>query len=285
MRDLFSLDGRVAFVTGGSLGLGNAMARGMAEYGAHVVINARNEERLNAKVEELRAEGFSAEALPFDVADFDACIAAIATIVAKHGHIDVLINNAGMSESVPLVDYSLELWQRHIDVHLTASFILAREAGRQMAAQGKGSIINISSVAGPDIAMPTIPAYTAAKAGLNGLTKSIAVELGPKNVRCNSIEPGYFETDLGGALSEGEAATEAQQIFVNDLVEHTPLRRMADARELAGLAIFLASDASSFVTGGVFIIDGGITVMQQPTDHIIDMLIQWGKERAEKEAT
>ena len=111
------------------------------------------------------------------------------------------------------------------------------------------------------------------------------MELGPKNVRCNSIEPGYFKTDLGGALSEGEATSEAQQIFVDDLIEHTPLRRMAEARELAGLAIFLASDASSFVTGNVFIIDGGITVMQQPTDHIEEMLIQWGKERIEKEAT
>ncbi len=268
MSDRFSLEGRVGFVTGAARGLGYAMARGLAEHGAYVVLNDMDADELTRKVQGLADDGFGAEGMAFDVTAFDSCRAAIADTIAEHGRIDVMINNAGISVGAPITEFPLAEWQRHIDIHLTAPFVFCQEAGRRMAEQGSGSIINIASIAGPDIIVPTTPAYNAGKAGVVGLTKSFAVELGPFGVRCNAIKPGYFRTSLGGGLKEGEPPDPNEQGFVDDLETHTPLGRMAEPHEIAGLAVYLASDASSFVNGALIPIDGGLTSMQMPMPHL-----------------
>jgi len=268
MPDRFSLEGRVGFITGAARGLGQAMARGLAEHGAFVVLNDLDADALTQTVQRLADDGLSAVGMAFDVVDFNACRVAIADVIAEHGRLDILINNAGISVGAPITEFPLAEWQRHIDIHLTAPFVLCQEAGRQMAKQGSGSIINISSIAGPDIIVPTTPAYNAGKAGVVGLTKSFAVELGPMGVRCNAIKPGYFHTSLGGGLKEGEPVGPNEQPFVDDLVTHTPLGRVADPSEIAGLAVYLASDASSFVNGALIPIDGGLTSMQMPMPHM-----------------
>ena len=268
MSDRFSLEGRVGFVTGAARGLGQAMARGLAEHGAHVVLNDRDADELTQTVQRFADDGLSAEGMAFDVTEFATCRTEIADVIAEHGRLDILINNAGISVGAPITEFPLTEWQRHIDIHLTAPFVFCQEAGRQMAKQGAGSIINISSIAGPDIIVPTTPAYNAGKAGIVGLTKSFAVELGPMGVRCNAIKPGYFHTSLGGGLKEGEPPSANEQPFVDDLVAHTPLARMADPSEIAGLAVYLASDASSFVNGALIPIDGGLTSMQMPMPHL-----------------
>ena len=262
MADLFSLKDKVVLMTGGSRGLGFAMARGMAEHGAHVVLNGRQRQTVEAKANELSATGLAASALAFDVADSEACVAGVKSVIDQHGRLDVLVNNAGTAEYSAVTEYPTDMWQRLMDIHLTASFVLARESGRQMVAQGRGTIINISSVAGPAIALPTMPAYAAAKAGLTGLTRALAVELGPQGVTCNCIAPGYFHTELGGALTEGEPPPEPVRLFYDKVSEHTPLGRWGDPSEIAGIAVFLASDAASYVNGSILTIDGGMSVLQ-----------------------
>ena len=268
MSDRFSLEGRVGFVTGAARGLGQAMARGLAEHGAFVVLNDLDADALTQTVQRFADDGLKAEGMAFDVSDFTACRVAITDVIAQHGRLDIMINNAGISVGAPITEFPLAEWQRHIDIHLTAPFVFCQEAGRQMAKQGSGSIINISSIAGPDIIVPTTPAYNAGKAGVVGLTKSFAVELGPAGVRCNAIKPGYFHTSLGGGLKEGEPVGPKEQPFVDDLITHTPLARVADPSEIAGLAVYLASDASSFVNGALIPIDGGLTSMQMPMPHL-----------------
>ena len=261
MSDLFSLDGKVILMTGGSRGLGFAMARAMAEHGAHVVLNGRHEETVAAKAEELTSTGLSASSLPFDVSDTDACIAGVKSVIDDRGHLDVLVNNAGTAEYAPFTEYPLDMWDRLIGIHLTGAFVLAREAGRHMVERGKGTIINISSIAGADVAFPTTPAYTAAKAGLVGLTRLIAVELGPQGVTCNAISPGFFHTGLGGAFTEGEPPSEEAMPFYKLATERTPVGHWADPKDIAGIGVFLASDAASFVNGAVLTIDGGLTAL------------------------
>lgn len=261
MSELFSLDGKIILMTGGSRGLGFAMARAMAEHGAHVVLNGRDPETVATKAEELTSAGLSASSLPFDVSDTGACIAGVKSVVDDHGHLDVLVNNAGTAEYAPFTEYPTDMWDRLIGIHLTGPFVLAREAGRHMAERGRGTIINISSIAGADVAFPTIPAYTAAKAGLVGLTRLIAVELGPRGVTCNAISPGFFHTGLGGALTEGEPPGEDAMPIYNLATERTPLGRWAEPKEIGGIGVFLASDAASFVNGAVLTIDGGLTAL------------------------
>lgn len=169
MKNLFSLKGKVALVTGASRGLGFAMAEALADYGAHVVMNGRHKKTLDPKVKALADKKLAVWGAAFDVADADACAKAVADIVKQHGHLDVLVNNAGTAEYAPVTDYPLDMWERLIGIHLTGAFVLAREAGRHMAARGKGTIINIGSIAGPKIAVPMMPAYATAKAGLEGL--------------------------------------------------------------------------------------------------------------------
>ncbi len=262
MADSLSLEGRVAFITGASKGLGGAMATAMAEHGAHVVINSRSQEDVDAKVATLTAAGHGASGIAFDVADTEAGIAAIARVIDEQGRLDILVNNAGESVLGGFTEYSIDLFRQHLDTHVTGAFALSREAAIHMVERGSGRIINISSILGGRIAMAGGPAYAAAKAGLEGLTRAMAAELGPKGVLCNAIAPGYFHTNIGGFMKEDEPLPESTKDFYDFSVSHNPLGRWAKPAEIGDLAVYLASDASSYVNGSIITIDGGLTSMQ-----------------------
>jgi len=248
---LFSLDGRVALVTGASRGLGFAMAQGLAEAGATVLLNGRYAETLEAAANQLRSQGLRAEVLPFDVTDLPAGCAAINFIIERHRRLDVMVGNAGVQYSASLDDWTPEEWDRLLNVNLRACFFLAQQASRPMRRQRHGRVIFTSSIADV-LGRPTIHAYTASKAGLVGIIRSLAAELGEYGVTCNAISPGYFETDLTKSLLADDA-------FVARINSKVALRRWGKPRDLAGVVVFLASDAASYVTAQEIIVDGGFT--------------------------
>ncbi len=247
----FRIDGRVALITGASRGFGLEMARLFGQAGAHVVLNGRHAATLEACAEGLRGEGINASIAAFDVADGAAASAAIAQILADHGRLDILVNNAGMNIRKPLADYTLAEWQQVLNTNLTAAFVLSQAAGLKMAEQGFGRIINIGSILSV-LGRATIPAYTASKHGILGLTKALAAELGPKGVTVNAIAPGYFETELNAELM-------ARPEFVAFVNGRTPLGRWGQPAELAGAALFLAAPAGGYVNGHLLVVDGGLT--------------------------
>ena len=251
MGDVFSLDGKVALITGASRGLGLAMARAMGRAGAHVVLNGRHAETLADRVRELSDEGLAASAAPFDVADEGAAETAIDNILQRHERLDVLVNNAGIVHRDAVEDLGTEDWRRVIDTNLTACFVLARQAAGPMIAQGSGRIIMTASIMS-FMARPGIASYITTKSALAGLTRALAVELGPKGVTCNAIAPGYFLTDLTAGLA-------ADPEFDALVRRRTPLGRWGSADELAGVAVFLAAEASSYVNGHVLTVDGGLS--------------------------
>ncbi len=247
---LFDLTGRIALVTGSSQGLGLAIARGLAQAGAAVVLNGRDEKKLAATADALRAEGVKVYPAAFDVTDGAAGAAAVARAEAEFGVIDILVNNAGIQRRAPLAEMTEEQWRSVIDTNLTSAFLVSRAVAPRMIARGRGKIINICSVMS-EVSRPTIANYAAAKGGLKMLTRAMAVEWAKHGLQTNGIAPGYFVTELNQPLVENVD-------FNKWICGRTPAGRWGQPHELAGAAVFLASTASDFVNGQVLYVDGGL---------------------------
>jgi NAD(P)-dependent dehydrogenase (short-subunit alcohol dehydrogenase family) len=250
--DRFSLEGKVAIVTGASRGIGRAIATGFAEAGADVAVAARNENDLETLVKEIDGLGRKAIAVPTDVTDRDAIQNLVDKTVEEFGHLDVLVNNAGGSRfTAPIVALRPEGWEKVIKLNLDSVFHATQIGAQAMLASGGGSIIQMSSVAGIEGAQ-TLSFYSAAKGGVRLMSQAVAKELAQSGVRVNSIAPGWISTDLNAALR----ADENLQKFMESTV---PMGRFGEVEEIVGAAIYLASDASSYVTGTTLVIDGGQT--------------------------
>ena len=251
VQRLFSLDGVVSLVTGSSGGIGVALARGLGGAGSHVVINGRDGAKVEAVVATLRGEGLTAHPAVFDVTVADAVEKGVAEIEARVGPIGVLVNNAGIQRRAPLEDFQAETWRELMRANLDSVFYVGQAVAKRMIPRKKGRIINIASVQS-ELARTNIAPYTASKGAVKMLTKGMATDWGKHGLRANAIAPGYFRTELNKALVEDEK-------FSAWLAARTPMGRWGDIDELMGAAIFLASDASSFVNGHVLYVDGGIT--------------------------
>ena len=226
------------------------MAKAVTEAGATALLHGRDENLLKERKQLLQELGQNVEYYIFDVANDEEVLAAFGKIKEQHGKLDGLINNAGIQHRRPLTEFELEDFDRVMDTNLRASWLLSREAVRLMQGQGSGSIVNIASIMGPQ-ARKTISAYTTSKAGVIGLTKALAVELGPQGIRCNGIAPGFFATEMNTALVNDSEFT----AFVSG---RTPMQRWGDPDELGGAAVFLLSKAASYVNGNVIFVDGGL---------------------------
>jgi NAD(P)-dependent dehydrogenase (short-subunit alcohol dehydrogenase family) len=247
---MFDLSGRVAIVTGGSVGLGRQMAEGLAEMGANLVLCARKKERCEQAAAELQKLGVQVLAVGCDVKN-PASIQKVADATVKHfGRIDILINNAGTSWGAPVESMTLEQWNKVIETNLTGTFLFSQAVGKVMIAQSRGKIINIASVAGLRGSPPKFSAigYSASKGGVIIFTKDLACKWGMHNIQVNAIAPGWFPTDMSEKVIERNKQS---------LLAGIPLGRFGGPEDLKGAAIFLASGASDFVTGHVLVVDGG----------------------------
>lgn len=248
---LFDLTGKVALVTGGGSGLGNAIARGLAEAGATVVLNGRRRDKLEEAVAVLRQAGLRAGLAAFDVTDSSAVNAGVAATVAEHGAIDVLVNNAGMQHRQPIEDFSDADWLKLMNTNVNSAFFAARAVIPAMKARRSGKIINICSVLS-FISRPSIVPYATSKGGLAMFTKGVAVELASYNIQVNGIAPGFYKTEMNTALFTNPE-------FDAWVCKRTPAARWGDPEELVGAAVFLASAASNYVSGQIVCVDGGFT--------------------------
>ena len=246
----FDLTGRTALITGSSRGLGKAMAQGLAQAGAVVILNGRNAETVAAAAKELRDAGHTVHEAIFDVTGEAAVVAAFEKFDAEGLEIDIVINNAGIQHRQPMLELALADWQRVIDTNLTSAFLIGREAARRMVPRGRGKIINIGSLTSA-LARATVIPYTVAKGGIKLLTQGMAAEWAASGIQANAIGPGYMLTDMNEALV-------ANKDFDNWVKSRTPAGRWGQPEELVGTAIFLASSASDYVNGQIIYVDGGM---------------------------
>ena len=251
--DLFDLTGKTAIVTGGSRGIGREMAEALAEAGANLMLCARKAEQLDETVNAFTSNNYSVAGKTCDVSKPEQVQAVIDATVERFGSVDILINNAGTSWGAMPEDMPLERWQQVIDVNLTGCFLFAQAAGREMLKNNSGSIINIASIAGITSSAngPFYAGYVASKAGLIGLTRELAASWGRRGIRVNAIAPGFFHSKLADAVID---------IYERSIQESNVLPRVGKTGELKGVTVFLASDASSYVTGQTIAVDGGMTV-------------------------
>lgn len=249
---LFDLAGRRALVTGSGQGIGYALACGLAQHGATVVINGRNSERTQQAAARLKEDGINAAISIFDVTDRVAVAVAIDEIEAGQGPIDILINNAGMQFRTPLEDFPHSEWEKLIQTNISSLFYVGQAVARKMIARQQGAIINMASVQSA-LARPGIAPYTATKGAVRNLTSGMATDWARHGLRVNAIAPGYFKTPLNEAL-----VNDAE--FSAWLEKRTPAGRWGNVDELVGAAVFLSSDAASFVNGHTLFVDGGISV-------------------------
>jgi gluconate 5-dehydrogenase len=253
LTTLFDLTGRSAIVTGGSRGLGEEMAEGLAEAGASLMLCARREQWLTPTLEKFRSRGFTVEGMVCDVTAPDQVQAVVDRAIAAFGRIDILINNAGISWAADPDTMPLDKWQKVIDTNLTGTFLFSQAAGREMLKRQSGCIINIASIAGMVGSVNTShwAGYAASKAGIIGLTRELAATWGRSNIRVNAIAPGFFHSRLAdAAIVHAEPQIKAT----------SPIARVGEEGELKGVAVFLAADASSYITGQTIVVDGGRTI-------------------------
>lgn len=253
LLDRFSLDGEVAVVTGAAQGLGRQMAIALAEAGADVAIADLNHGKAEETAAEIRGET-DVIAVETDVTDEASVRRMVESVTERLGPVDVLINNAGVVENAPAEETTLESWQRVLGVNLDGVFLCAKHVGRQMLDRGRGRIVNVSSMSAFDVNVPQKQAsYNVTKAGVSMLTKSLAVEWADRGIRVNAIAPGYMRTDLVDDVLSNNP--EMEELWT----EHTPLGRLGRPEELRELVVYLASDASSYMTGTTVVMDGGYT--------------------------
>jgi gluconate 5-dehydrogenase len=245
--NLFDLSGRTALVTGSSQGIGLALAHGLAEAGARVLLNGRDRDKLAAAADQVPGAGV----LAFDVTDHEAARAAVDGFEASDGPIDILVNNAGMQHRTPLEDFPADAFERILHANVSSVFHVGQACARHMIARGRGKIVNVASV-NAALARYSIAPYTATKGAVAQLTKGMAVDWARHGLNCNAIAPGYMRTPLNEALSSDPA-------FNDWLEKRTPAGRWGRPEELVGACVFLASDAASFVNGHILYVDGGLT--------------------------
>ncbi|WP_429820472.1 SDR family oxidoreductase [Ensifer sp. B1-9] len=247
---LFDLSGRTALVTGSTRGLGNAIARGLGDAGAHIVLNGRSADAVAEAANSLRGDGYTVYEAAFDVVSEADVVKTFERFDAEGLAIDILVNNAGIQHRQPMVELALADWQRVIDTNLTSAFLIGREAARRMIGRGRGKIINIGSLTS-ELARATVIPYTVAKGGVKMLTKGMAAEWAKDGIQANAIGPGYMLTEMNEALINN-------QQFDAWVKGRTPAARWGKPEELVGAAVFLASPASDYVNGQMIFVDGGM---------------------------
>ncbi len=247
---LFDLTGQTALVTGSSRGLGRAMAEGLADAGASVVLNGADPGRLAAAAGEMRGQGRTVHEACFDVTDEAAAVAAFERLDGEGVAVDILVNNAGIQFRKPMIELDTADWRRVIETNLTSAFVIGREAARRMIPRGRGKIVNIGSLTS-ELARATVAPYTVAKGGIKMLTRAMAAEWAQHGIQANAIGPGYMLTDMNQALVDDPA-------FDAWVKARTPSRRWGKPEELIGAAVFLASAASDYVNGQIIYVDGGM---------------------------
>ncbi|MBQ8621539.1 MAG: gluconate 5-dehydrogenase [Oscillospiraceae bacterium] len=253
---MFDLTGKVALVTGGSYGIGFAIAKGLAEAGATIVFNDLKQELVDKGIAAYAEQGIKAYGYVCNVCDEEGVNAMVAKIAEEVGVIDILVNNAGIIKRIPMLEMSAADFRQVVDVDLNAPFICAKAVLPGMIAKGHGKIINICSMMS-ELGRETVAGYAAAKGGLKMLTKNICSEFGEANIQCNGIGPGYIATPQTAPLREPQADG-SRHPFDSFILAKTPAGRWGEPEDLAGPAVFLASDASNFVNGHILYVDGGI---------------------------